>query len=149
MSSTCTSVSSAVPMSLERPPSITPQSQACAGAASPVQKPADLGMKPPSHAAHYHFANGLSFACISAAGTWLPLLSGTLSKARGIAGEKVPRVFLFQLQAAWGSVSTYSRCAETKVISSSWLPLLIPGDAQFNSGTNVQRRVVLKWNKWY
>lgn len=97
-SSTCTSVSSAVSKSLENPSGITPQPQACAGAASPPQNPAGLGTKPPSRAARYHFSNGLSFACISAAGTRPPLLSGTLSKVRGIAGENVPHIFSFNFR---------------------------------------------------
>lgn len=102
-----------------------------------------FGGKPLSFAACYHFASGLSFACLSC---WylapIAQWDSELSE-RNIRG-KHPSHLPFQLQAVWGGVSMCSRCAETTVISSSWLQLVIPGDAQFNSGTNVQRRVVLK-----
>jgi len=55
-------------------------------------------MKPPSRTARCHFANELSFAGVLAAGARLPSLSGTLSRARGIAGENVPCIFPFNFR---------------------------------------------------
>lgn len=144
MGSTCAFVDSAVPISLEHPPVIAPQLQARTEAAFLVQEPADLGTEPPSRAPvlpmDFHLLK-------SQPPDSAPTTQRDSEQSKRNSKRKHPSHLPFQLQAEWGSVATCSRCAETKVISSSWLPLVIPGDAQFNGGTNAQRRAVL--NKWY
>lgn len=146
MGSTCTFVGSAVPTSLEHPPVIAPQLQACAEAASLVQEPADLGMEPPSRAPMLP----MDFHLLESQPPYsVPTTQRDSEQNKRNSKGKHPSHLPFQLQAEWGSVATCSRCAETKVISSSWLQLVIPGDAQFNAGTDVQRRAVLKRSEWH
>lgn len=82
---------------------------ALAGATS-FRETSRFRVKLASHAARYHFANGLSSACISATGTWLPSLSGTRSQARGIAGENIPRIFPFNLSSAGKRINLQQMC---------------------------------------